>query len=790
MIAVLLRTTVFTAVAASLALFLLWALRIRSPRIHRFVWTAVLLNGWLFFPVAVLQVPVQSDNPPPVVHETLTEVQFTSSDLTNGIGSHVSSRTADGLPAKISLTVIWLGGAILIASIGIVRYARVLQRMPLGRTPPQVWMDEWDSITDEFRLSSKAEFRMTEATGPLCCYFPFFYLILAPAHLWTKLDRAQRKAILRHELAHVIRHDVWKALAIRLLALPQWFNPFAWLAVRSFDQAAEWACDDVVMESTSDHPEVSFPAALLCVAQSHYQTLPGSAAARGGALSIRIRRMIQTDITEDSILKKYMLLTLLFGVMALHSVRLESVAAGTEADSNVTRLTDERKNDLERTGLVPYRVAPPDILSLDFSSGTDEAETTLRSGKFLVGPDGTVTLGKRGSLRVAGMTVDDIKTAIGAKLSKLGDARTVIACEVWKANSKAYFVVLERNGKSESVFRLPCRGNETVLDAIAHVDGLEDLSEKKIWVGRPMDDGIDELAVDWTAIVEDGKADTNYQLLPGDRVFVRDEGGKLKLGSNPVEQVLPSPIRPEQSAQAKQPIELPKGTVRVKVRYSSCSEIVKAIHEFIGRRTTASQRIPGQNPSKEVLTVVAERESNSVLVRGSRRDVQGMTDLIRKLDVQPDMVILELVIARALKTELADGDLKRYPKELVPWARKHGQIEILSRPQIMTRNNETGAISMSARNGEVRQRFKVEVTPRVTSDGMVAVGLSVGESRRIVESGKWTRDEVTSGTIVTAGDGEVVIVPGLRTSRNRDEPELVIAMTPHIIEREAPIHIR
>src|SRR5262249_54471037 len=59
--------------------------------------------------------------------------------------------------------------------------------------------------------------------------------------LWRQLDSGERLAILRHELAHYRRGDLWKSLVARLLALPHWFNPLAWRAGRRFDEAAERA---------------------------------------------------------------------------------------------------------------------------------------------------------------------------------------------------------------------------------------------------------------------------------------------------------------------------------------------------------------------------------------------------------------------------------------------------------------------------------------------------------------------------------------------------------------------
>jgi polysaccharide export outer membrane protein len=70
---------------------------------------------------------------------------------------------------------------------------------------------------------------------------------------------------------------------------------------------------------------------------------------------------------------------------------------------------------------------------------------------------------------------------------------------------------------------LPITGNETVLDAISQAKGLSAVSSKnRIWVSRPAPEGCGHqvLPVNWRAVVEKGDPTTNYQILPGDRVYV------------------------------------------------------------------------------------------------------------------------------------------------------------------------------------------------------------------------------------------------------------------------------
>jgi len=147
------------------------------------------------------------------------------------------------------------------------------------------------------------------------------------------------------------------------------------------------------------------------------------------------------------------------------------------------------------------------------------------AGEHLVGPDGTINLGTYGSVFVTGMTLEEAKTAVEKHLSKYLDA-PLVSMDVFAYNSKVYYVVTEGAGFGDNVARFPVTGNETVLDAISQISGLSRLSSKDIWIARPAPSGVgcDQiLPVDIDAIMKGGSTATNYQVLPGDRVFIAQD---------------------------------------------------------------------------------------------------------------------------------------------------------------------------------------------------------------------------------------------------------------------------
>jgi polysaccharide export outer membrane protein len=169
-----------------------------------------------------------------------------------------------------------------------------------------------------------------------------------------------------------------------------------------------------------------------------------------------------------------------------------------------------------------YVIEPPDILQIQAAKGLLEQPISYT---IPVGMDGTVNLGIYGSVYVAGLTVDAARETIAAQIAKRVkdfDVRS-LSVQVAAYNSKVYYIITDGGGYGATVARFPSTGNETVLDALSQVGGLPNVaSKKKIWVARatPGHGAPQVLPVDWCGIVLRGEGATNYQIFPGDRIYV------------------------------------------------------------------------------------------------------------------------------------------------------------------------------------------------------------------------------------------------------------------------------
>jgi polysaccharide biosynthesis/export protein len=180
--------------------------------------------------------------------------------------------------------------------------------------------------------------------------------------------------------------------------------------------------------------------------------------------------------------------------------------------------TDQAKAAIENQ-LKKILKAPETVVAIAQSRGVQQIR-----GEHLVRPDGTVSLGNYGSVYITGMTVAQAKEAIERHLSQFV-INPEVSVDLLAYNSKVFYVITDGAGFGQQVYRLPSTGNETVLDAVAQVNGLPAMASKHhIWVARPAPAGAANdqiLPVDWNAITECGKTDTNYQVFPGDRIYVK-----------------------------------------------------------------------------------------------------------------------------------------------------------------------------------------------------------------------------------------------------------------------------
>ena len=172
--------------------------------------------------------------------------------------------------------------------------------------------------------------------------------------------------------------------------------------------------------------------------------------------------------------------------------------------------------ELDKQPLPAYAVEPGDVLlvqSMDLDS-----PVRLPADQPVL-PDGTINLGKYGQIQVMGRTVTEIEEMVRAAVRVQTKDTGVLSVRLVSRQSKVYYVIGAIN--SPGAFQLA--GRETVLDAIMQAGGLtDDASRDNIILSRPSKPNCPRivLPVCWKNIVQLGDTTTNYQLAPGDRIYV------------------------------------------------------------------------------------------------------------------------------------------------------------------------------------------------------------------------------------------------------------------------------
>jgi polysaccharide export outer membrane protein len=162
-------------------------------------------------------------------------------------------------------------------------------------------------------------------------------------------------------------------------------------------------------------------------------------------------------------------------------------------------------------------------IALSLAQGRGQQQIT---GQHLVRPDGTIGLGVYGDVHLAGRTLREAKMAIEEQLSHYLE-NPEVSVDVYGYNHMVYYVVLDQGDAALQIIRLPATGNETVLDALAQVNGLPPLTTRHhVWLARPApaETGCDQvMPVNVPGITQCAETATNYQVMPGDRIYVKTD---------------------------------------------------------------------------------------------------------------------------------------------------------------------------------------------------------------------------------------------------------------------------
>jgi len=356
----LLRTTLVLTFCGGIGFLVLRKWEHQLPKLSRLLWVAVLLTGW-FWLQPVIQIPVSTPNEPLVERYSAqlagpagnpeVSLRYTSGSLefaqsaeyhtlppggrqpTYSETSTAQERGGASPPVTTYIFALWLAGMGITIFLAATGYIRILLSLRNTALAEDALAQPWRKLLTEHGIDSRTvPMVLTENLGPALVRTPLGYRLAVPSELWSELSETGRQGILKHELAHFRRRDVWKSFFVRILALPHWFNPVAHYAANRFDELAEQLCD---RESFSGkREEISEFARILLLL---HENAPTHFVARqsifGRNLKHRVASLLENPLPDERtfIMRKILLVLGTAAILFAALFRVEFVAVSQTA---------------------------------------------------------------------------------------------------------------------------------------------------------------------------------------------------------------------------------------------------------------------------------------------------------------------------------------------------------------------------------------------------------------------------------------------------------------------------
>ncbi|WMJ87152.1 M56 family metallopeptidase [Anaerocolumna sp. MB42-C2] len=244
-----------------------------APKWRYMVWL-VIAAGWLipfrplielpFLPAQSLDtpfMPVQSALSSPVINNT--EEVLTA--------AYETTANAPGISIWTVAFFIWLAGMIVLLSYHFLRHKRFMKivgRWSETVTAPEI-MSLIDILKREQGIKAKIEYKTCSGvSSPMLVSF-FHPAILMPP---VQLSKNELSLILRHELTHFKRHDLWSKALILMVTVMHWFNPVVYFMARAASVQCEISCDALVLQNADSGLRRQYGETIITVMRNSLKT--------------------------------------------------------------------------------------------------------------------------------------------------------------------------------------------------------------------------------------------------------------------------------------------------------------------------------------------------------------------------------------------------------------------------------------------------------------------------------------------------------------------------------------
>lgn len=180
------------------------------------------------------------------------------------------------------------------------RFLKMVNRWSEDITNPET-LDVLDILKTEMKIGTHVGLKTCPCiTSPMMIGF-FRPAILLPS---IKIDSDELTFILRHELVHLKRNDLWYKTLVLLATAIHWFNPVVYIMAKAIAVQCEISCDERLVQETSLEQRKQYGETLIGVVKNGVKlqtALSTNFYRKGNFIKTRIFRIMDTTIKKSGI---------------------------------------------------------------------------------------------------------------------------------------------------------------------------------------------------------------------------------------------------------------------------------------------------------------------------------------------------------------------------------------------------------------------------------------------------------------------------------------------------------
>lgn len=302
--------------------------------------------GWLIPFRPLIKLPLLPTTSP---NKTAMPVQVPFVSYTPDDSFYQSTSTVQEFTNTTSYSIweilffIWVLGAITMLTYHVMRHTHFMKMV--DRWSEAVTTKETMTLLDELKKEQQIQ---TNIPYKICSMIasPMMVGIIHPIILMPPiaLSKSELTLILRHELIHYKRKDIWYKIMLLAATIIHWYNPFVYLMAKATSLQCEISCDALVLQKADMQTRVEYGETILCVirnANIHHTALSTTFYGRKKGMKHRITSMLDNTRKKTGIV----LFILVVVAITLTGTTLVSGAKQTSYIEN-TAFTKEEYNKL------------------------------------------------------------------------------------------------------------------------------------------------------------------------------------------------------------------------------------------------------------------------------------------------------------------------------------------------------------------------------------------------------------------------------------------------------------